>query len=151
MDREKNARSTREHGHPIPQCLLAAILLLHPTLPTRKENANPVPPAHRTEKSKPRPFETPKGSATRKSSSDGQRAVVVLSGGAHSPGEKRRKSGPPVHHIGKQHLHRYLSEFDFRYNSRNLKDGTRALLAIKGADGNRLMLRDSFNKTAENN
>jgi transposase-like protein len=26
------------------------------------------------------------------------------------------------HHVGKQHLHRYLSEFDFRYNSRKEKD-----------------------------
>ena len=25
------------------------------------------------------------------------------------------------HHVGKQHLHRYLSEFDFRYNSRKGK------------------------------
>jgi transposase-like protein len=47
------------------------------------------------------------------------------------------------HHVGKQHLHRYLSEFDFRYNSRHLTDGTRSLLAIKRVDGKRLMLRDS--------
>jgi transposase-like protein len=47
------------------------------------------------------------------------------------------------HHVGKQHLHRYLSEFDFRYNSRKEKDGDRALMALKGADGKRLMLRDS--------
>ena len=47
------------------------------------------------------------------------------------------------HHVGKQHLHRYLSEFDFRYNSRKIKDGERALMAVKGADGKRLMLRDS--------
>ena len=31
------------------------------------------------------------------------------------------------HHVGKQHLHRYLSEFDFRYNARKLKDGERSL------------------------
>ena len=47
------------------------------------------------------------------------------------------------HHVGKQHLHRYLSEFDFRYNSRKEKDGDRTLLAIKGVGGKRLMLRDS--------
>jgi hypothetical protein len=40
-------------------------------------------------------------------------------------------------------LHRYLSEFDFRYNARKLKDGDRSLLAIKGASGERLNLRDS--------
>lgn len=50
------------------------------------------------------------------------------------------------HHVGKQHLHRYLSEFDFRYNSRKEKDGDRTLLAIKGANGKRLMLRDSSGK-----
>jgi len=47
------------------------------------------------------------------------------------------------HHVGKQHLHRYLSEFDFRYNSRKEKDGDRTLLALKGTGGKRLMLRDS--------
>lgn len=47
------------------------------------------------------------------------------------------------HHVGKQHLHRYLSEFDFRYNARKIKDGERALLAIRGTAGKRLQLRDS--------
>jgi hypothetical protein len=47
------------------------------------------------------------------------------------------------HHISKQHLHRYLSEFDFRYNARDIEDGERALLAIKGTAGKRLMYRDS--------
>jgi transposase-like protein len=48
------------------------------------------------------------------------------------------------HHVGKQHLHRYLSEFDFRYNSRKEKDGDRTLLALKSAEGRRLKLRDSI-------
>ncbi len=30
------------------------------------------------------------------------------------------------HHVGKQHLQRYLSEFDFRYNNREATDGERA-------------------------
>ncbi|HEU0046525.1 MAG TPA: IS1595 family transposase [Nitrososphaera sp.] len=47
------------------------------------------------------------------------------------------------HHVGKQHLHRYLSEFDFRYNSRKETDGDRTLLALKSTNGKRLMLRDS--------
>ena len=47
------------------------------------------------------------------------------------------------HHVGKNHLHRYLSEFDFRYNSRKTKDGERTLKAIQGTSGKRLMLRDS--------
>ena len=47
------------------------------------------------------------------------------------------------HHVGKQHLHRYLSEFDFRYNSRNVEDGERSLLAIRRVAGKRLTYRDS--------
>ncbi len=47
------------------------------------------------------------------------------------------------HHVGKQHLHRYLSEFDFRYNSRKDTDGDRTLMALKSSEGKRLMLRDS--------
>jgi len=47
------------------------------------------------------------------------------------------------HHVGKQHLHRYLSEFDFRYNSRHIEDGERSLLAIRKVAGRRLKYRDS--------
>lgn len=50
------------------------------------------------------------------------------------------------HHVGRQHLHRYLSEFDFRYNSRNATDSERAQLAVQGTEGKRLMYRDSFKK-----
>ena len=42
------------------------------------------------------------------------------------------------HHVSKMHLHRYLSEFDFRYNARDVEDGVRTLLAIKGITGKRL-------------
>ena len=49
------------------------------------------------------------------------------------------------HQVGKRHLHRYLSEFDFRYNSRKEKDGDRTLMALKSTGGKRLMLRDSAN------
>src|SRR6202521_2941083 len=45
------------------------------------------------------------------------------------------------HHVGKQHLHRYLSEFDFRYNGRKLTDTDRATLAIKATEGKRLTLK----------
>ena len=47
------------------------------------------------------------------------------------------------HHVGKHHLHRYLSEFDFSYNSRDIKDGERSLLAIRKVNGKRLKYRDS--------
>jgi hypothetical protein len=38
-------------------------------------------------------------------------------------------------HCDKKHLHRYPSEFDFRYNNRSalgIEDGERRTLAIKG-------------------
>jgi hypothetical protein len=50
------------------------------------------------------------------------------------------------HHVSRQHLHRYLSEFDFRYNSRETTDGERAELAIQGVNGKRLMYQDSCGK-----
>jgi hypothetical protein len=43
-----------------------------------------------------------------------------------------------------KHLHRYLAEFDFRYNNRialGVNDGERAVLAIKGIAGKRLTYR----------
>ena len=43
--------------------------------------------------------------------------------------------------ISEHHLHRYLSEFDFRYSNREklgVVDATRAALAVKGAKGRRL-------------
>lgn len=45
------------------------------------------------------------------------------------------------HHISKQHLHRYLSEFDFRYNARDVSDGERTEKAIQNVVGKRLMYR----------
>jgi len=47
-------------------------------------------------------------------------------------------------HCGEKHLHRYLAEYDFRYNHRaklGYNDGERAALAVKGAAGKRLTYR----------
>ncbi|HEX6956630.1 MAG TPA: IS1595 family transposase [Ferrovibrio sp.] len=44
-------------------------------------------------------------------------------------------------HCSEKHLHRYLAEFDFRYNARFVTDGERAALAVKGAEGKRLTYR----------
>ena len=47
-------------------------------------------------------------------------------------------------HCSEKHLHRYLSEFDFRYSNRialGVTDGARADLAVKGAAGKRLTYR----------
>lgn len=46
------------------------------------------------------------------------------------------------HHVSSQHLHRYLSEFDFRYNTRKANDRVRAVLATRGIEGKRLQYRD---------
>ncbi len=45
------------------------------------------------------------------------------------------------HSISEAHLHRYLSEWDFKFNTRKLKDGERAALALKGIEGKRLTYR----------
>jgi len=47
------------------------------------------------------------------------------------------------HHVSKGHLHRYLSEFEFRYNRRDISDGARAGDIVKATEGKRLMLRGS--------
>ena len=47
-------------------------------------------------------------------------------------------------HCKEKHLHRYLAEYDFRYNHRirlGYNDGDRAALAIKGIEGKRLTYR----------
>ncbi len=45
------------------------------------------------------------------------------------------------HHVSATHLKRYVGEFDFRYNSREITDGERANLAVAGAAGKRLTYR----------
>ncbi len=49
------------------------------------------------------------------------------------------------HHVSKQHLDRYLSEFDFRYNARDVADGERTEKAIQSVVGKRLMYRTKLN------
>lgn len=51
------------------------------------------------------------------------------------------------HHVSRKHLHRYLSEFDYRYNEREVTDGERALGALKGIEGKRLMYREPIGKS----
>jgi transposase-like protein len=43
------------------------------------------------------------------------------------------------HHVGKNHLKRYLSEFDFRYNYRKTDDLSRTIEALRGIEGKRMM------------
>ena len=47
-------------------------------------------------------------------------------------------------HCAEKHLHRYLAEYDFRYNNRialGVNDGERAARAIASATGKRLTYR----------
>jgi transposase-like protein len=49
-------------------------------------------------------------------------------------------------HCSERHLHRYLAEFDFRYNARialGIDDSARTVRALLGARGKRLTYRDS--------
>jgi hypothetical protein len=49
-------------------------------------------------------------------------------------------------HCSEKHLHRYLAEFDFRYNARGalgVNDAKRAEKALRGVSGRRLKYRDS--------
>ena len=44
-------------------------------------------------------------------------------------------------HCSEKHLQRYLTEFDFRYNRRDIDDFSRAVQALRGAEGKRLTYR----------
>jgi hypothetical protein len=49
-------------------------------------------------------------------------------------------------HCGEQHLHRYLAEFEFRYNNRTANgfdDRARAVEGLKGIIGKRLTYRSA--------
>ena len=44
-------------------------------------------------------------------------------------------------HCAEKNLHRYLAEYDFRYNTRDMTDSERAVLAVQGGEGKRLTYR----------
>ncbi|MGD9547342.1 MAG: IS1595 family transposase [Candidatus Krumholzibacteriia bacterium] len=54
---------------------------------------------------------------------------------------KRTIAGTHIH-VSKKHLHRYVAQSEFMYNTRKQSDGERVLRAISGAEGKRLMYRD---------
>jgi transposase-like protein len=47
------------------------------------------------------------------------------------------------HSVSKEYLHRYLWQFDFMWNNRQLNDGERTVAAVKAAEGKRLMYKVS--------
>jgi hypothetical protein len=46
------------------------------------------------------------------------------------------------HNVSREHLHRYIWQFDFVWNYRRLNDGERTAMAIRTAEGKRLMYRE---------
>lgn len=48
------------------------------------------------------------------------------------------------HSISRKHLHRYLAEFEFRYNARKIDDGQRIARAVRAAVGKRLTYKDQL-------
>ena len=52
------------------------------------------------------------------------------------------------HNVSRKHLHRYVSEFDFRWNARKMDDGARTALAIRSANGKRLTYADQIGRVS---
>lgn len=60
----------------------------------------------------------------------------------------KRSLDGTYHHVSERHLNRYLAEFDYRYNTRKVKDGERTVRAIRQAGGKRLMYQHTRRATA---
>lgn len=56
-------------------------------------------------------------------------------------GVKRGLNGI-YHAVSKRHLHRYMSEYEFRWNGRELTDGERTVAAIRASEDKRLLYRE---------
>lgn len=54
------------------------------------------------------------------------------------------------HHVSPQHLHRFVSEFDFRWSNREVSDTERTFRALAQADGKRLTYRKTVDVTNVN-
>jgi hypothetical protein len=50
------------------------------------------------------------------------------------------------HHVSEQHLDRYVDEFAFRYNRREISGNERAVETIKKVGGKRLMYKKPIEK-----
>lgn len=59
-------------------------------------------------------------------------------------GQLKRSIDGTHHAVSRQHLHRYLSEFDYRYSTRKMTDGQRTALTITKAAGKRLQYRETM-------
>jgi len=64
-------------------------------------------------------------------------------------GMLRRGLDGIYHSVSHKHLHRYLSEFEFRYNHRKVSDGERARLAIRAANHKRLTYAEQVGRAVQ--
>jgi transposase-like protein len=55
----------------------------------------------------------------------------------------KRSLDGTYHHVSAHHLHRYLAEFDHRYNTRKAKDGERTVKALRKMAGKRLLYQQT--------
>ena len=60
-------------------------------------------------------------------------------------GNFRRQLDGTHHHVSAGHLHRYSNEFEFKYNTRKMKDGERTAFTIRRLENRRLTLRKIAN------
>jgi hypothetical protein len=51
------------------------------------------------------------------------------------------------HNVRREYLHRYLWQYDFLWDNRQLNDGERIVLAIQAAEGKRLMYQQPTQET----
>jgi transposase-like protein len=87
-------------------------------------------------------------SFARHSITDHSKGEYARAGGIHSNTVEsafsllKRGIYGTFHNVSRKHLHRYVAEFDFRWNARKMDDGARTALAIRKADGKRLRYRE---------
>ncbi len=72
-----------------------------------------------------------------------KRGMKLPDGRGHNGGGRVRAAlhDRTFHAVSREHLHRYVSEFEFRYNHRNLNNGQRTIAAIRAAESKRLMYK----------
>ena len=55
----------------------------------------------------------------------------------------KRSLDGTFHHVSREHLPRYLAEFDYRHSTRDLSDEERTMRTVMQTGGRRLMYSDS--------
>jgi hypothetical protein len=53
------------------------------------------------------------------------------------------------HHVSEQHLDRYVNEFVYRYNNREITDTERAKKAVKATEEKRVVYKETIKKAGD--